>query len=437
MNPPTTVAASAGTPTSDDGWRRLHPLTPVLRGGRSLVVLLTVLGSQGLRRAPSTLAVLVLLAVGTALAVAAGAVTWRTTRFRVRDGELQIDSGLLVRRARRVPLARVQSIDVVRPLVARVLGLAELRLEVVGGGETEAPLSYLTEADALALRDVLLEVAPAEGAAGAGDERLLVRVPTGALIGSVLLGPPAVLAALAVPALVVTLLVDASAALPLLATVAPIALGVAGLAVRRVLAEYGSTVAEADDGLRLRSGLLDTRVQSVPAGRVQTVRVTEPLLWRARGWVRVEVDVAGWSSGGREEQAATAALLPVAPRAVADAVVARVLGAALPVADHRVPRRARWRAPLTAQRLAVGLDDAHLVTTTGVLTTTTDVVPLAKVQSVRRLQGPWQRRLGLATVVADTAGRRLTGAVAAHRDVADAEALLAALSLRAQAARRR
>jgi putative membrane protein len=34
-------------------------------------------------------------------------------------------------------------------------------------------------------------------------------------------------------------------------------------------------------------------------------------------------------------------------------------------------------------------------------------VPLAKAQSVRMVQGPWQRRLGLATVHLDAAGRHV------------------------------
>ncbi|MCA1722111.1 MAG: PH domain-containing protein, partial [Actinobacteria bacterium] len=202
-----------------------------------------------------------------------------------------------------------------------------------------------------------------------------------------------------------------------------------------VLAEYGFTAAESEDGLRLRHGLLDTRTQTIPPGRVQAVRVLEPLLWRRRGWVRVEVDVAGYA-GGSEEQAATSALLPVAPRALAEALVGRVLGGALPVAAAGVPDRARWRAPLSARRLRAGLDDRHLVTTYGVLTTTTDVVPLAKVQSLRVTSGPWQQRLGLATLHADTAGRRLSGGTARHRDAAEAAALLDELSRRTRGARR-
>jgi putative membrane protein len=418
---------------ADGEWRRLHPLTPLLRGGRTLLVLLGVLGSQGLRDRPPVLLTVAVLAVATVLAALAGWVSWRTTRFRLSGGELQVDSGVLVKRARRVPLARVQSIDVVRPLIARLLGLAELRLEVVGGGETEAPLSYLSEPDAQRLRAQLLSTGGATGAPP--PEQLLVRVPTGVLVTSVLLSGPVVLTVALVPVLLVVLAIEPQAALPALAALVPAFLGVGSVAVRRVLNGYGSTVSESPEGLRLRHGLLDTRSQTVPAGRVQGVRVREPLLWRAPDWAGVDVDVAGYAARG-EEQAGTSALLPVAPRQLATAVVARVLGGDLPVADRPVPRRARWRAPLSHRRLRVGVDARHLVVTSGVLTTTTDIVPLAKVQSLRLTQGPWQRRLGLADVRADTAGRRLPGAVARHRDADEARALLVELTGLARAARR-
>ncbi len=421
--------------TSPDGeWQRLHPLTPLLRGGRTLVVLLTVLGTQGLRAA-SPLVLLGLLGAGAVVAGLVGVVAWRTTRFRVTGGELQVDSGLVVRQARRVPLARVQSVDVVRPLVGRLLGLAELRLEVVGGSDPEAPLRYLSDAEAHRLQAVLLAGGGAVQVEPAA-EQVLVQVPTSVLVVSVLLGPPLVVGGLVLVVALAVLAVEPRAALPLLAGTGPLLLAVASVAVRRVVAEYGSTVAESADGLRLRSGLLDTRSSTVPPGRVQTVRVLEPLLWRRRGWVRVEVDVAGYGATRGDEQAATSALLPVAPRELADALVARVLGQALPALGDPAPPSARWRAPLSAPRLRVGVDDVHVVTTSGVLVRTTDVVPLAKVQSVRRLQGPWQRRLGLASVVADSAGRRLPGATAHHRSVGEADALVEELSRRARAARR-
>jgi putative membrane protein len=418
-------------------WRRLHPLTPLLRGGRFLLVVAAAVGQQGLRQGdelhPYALGLLVLAA--TALAVLVGYLVWRTTRYRLTGTELQIDSGLLTKRSRRVPLARLQSVDVVRPVIARVAGLAELRLEVVGGGSTEAPLAYLSDADAQRLRGAMLAVAAGRPEVAAEADDVLVVVPTGVLVASALLGGPLYALAVLLPALVLVAAIEPSAAAAATFALLPAYAGLLAVTARRVLTEYGFTVAEAGDGLRLRHGLLDTRAQTIPFGRVQAIRVLEPLLWRPWGWVRVEVDVAGYGGQRGEQQAATSALLPVAPRALAQAVVGRVLGGGLPIAAAPVPGRVRWRAPLSRPRLKAGLDARHLVTTSGVLTTTTQVVPLEKIQSIRVTSGPWQRRLRLATLHADTAGRRLTGANARHRDRAEAEALLWELAVRARTAR--
>jgi putative membrane protein len=423
-----------------DDWQRLHPLSPVLRGWRILLILVAAFGQQSLRQEQGFdpvylgLGVLAAALVGMGLAF----ISWRQTRYRVTATELQIDSGVLQRRSRRVPLARLQTVDVVRPVVARILGLAELRLEVVGGGKTEAPLAYLGEDEAHELRGRLLAAAAGRAHEIAPDtlEGVLVRVPTGTLVASVLLGTPITATILLVILLVVMALLQQSAALAVGFAALPAYLGFITVTGRRVLQEYGFTVAEAPDGLRLRHGLLDTRSQTIPHDRVQTVRVLEPLFWRPFGWVRVEVDVAGYAGGRGEQQSETNALLPVAPRALAEALVGRVLGGAVPVAAAPVPRRTRWRAPLSAPRLRAGLDERHLVTTHGVLTTTTDVVPLAKIQSLRITSGPWQQRLRLATLHADTAGRRLPGAQAHHRDADESRALLIELAHRTRAARR-
>ena len=425
---------------AEGGWVRLHPLTPLLRGGRFLLVVLALIGQQGLREAPAG-PLLAVLGVTVPGAVLLGWLSWRAMRYRVTPTELQVESGVLTTRSRRVPLARVQAVDVVRPFYARVLGLAELRLEVVGGGsEAEAPLAFLAEEDAGRLRTRLLDLAAGrqatvdEAAPAPEPDVVLVTVPTGPLVWSTLLGFPLVSAVLFALVVVVAALVDVRAVGPAIATTVWILLGAGSFAVKRVLTEYGFTVAESPDGLRLRHGLLDTRTQTIPAGRVQAVRMSEPLLWRPFGWVRVEVDVAGYAGGG-DQQTTTGALLPVAPRALAVALVARVLGSALPEADRPVPPAARWRAPLQARRLRVGVDARHVVSTSGVLTTTTDVAPLAKVQSLRATAGPWQRRLGLASVHVDTAGRTLPGAVLAHRSREEARALLEEITGLARAAR--
>ncbi len=421
-------------------WHRLHPLTPLLRGGRFLLALVAIVGQEGIRAERGLHpALLGLVAAGaTALAVLVGYVVWRRTGYRLTDTELQVDSGVLTRRSRRVPLARLQAVEVVRPVIGRVLGMAQLRLEVVGGSSSEAPLSYLSEADALALRARMLAGVqgslPEQETMPAVPDRVLVVVPTGTLVASLLLASQTIVVLVLLVALVIVAAVSLSAAGAVAVTFVGVVLPLAAGVTRRFLAEYGFTISETEGGLRLTRGLLETRASSIPEGRVQGVRLLEPLLWRRHDWVRVEVDVAGYAAGGGEGTTSTA-LLPVAPRALGEALAARVLGAALPPAVAPAPQRARWRAPLSARRLSMGLDQRHLVTTYGVLTTTTDVVPLAKVQSIRVTAGPWQQRLGLASLHADSAGRRLKVGSARHRDAAEAAALADELALRTRAAR--
>ena len=421
-------------------WERLHPLTPLLRGGKFFLALAAVVGQQSFRqdvRPPAYVSGLTALLV-TGLAVLAGYVSWRRTGYRLTDSELQVDSGVLTRRSRRVPLARLQAVEVVRPVIGRVLGLAELRLEVVGSGSSEAPLAYLSEAEAHDLRARMLarsQGTSSQSPVATGDERVLVVVPPGTLVTSLLLAGLTLFLGVVLVAFVITAAISADVAKAAAVGVLSVVLPFGSALVKRFLTEYGFTVAETEGGLRLTRGLLDTRASSIPDGRVQGVRIIEPWLWRRRDWVRVEVDVAGYAAG-QGEQTTSTALLPVAPRALGTALAARVLGSALPPAIARVPDRARWRAPLSRRRLAVGLDARHLVTTSGVVATTTDVVPLAKIQSIRLTAGPWQRRLRLASVHADSAGRRLKVGSAQHRDQDEAALLVEELSALARAARR-
>jgi putative membrane protein len=62
-------------------------------------------------------------------------------------------------------------------------------------------------------------------------------------------------------------------------------------------------------------------------------------------------------------------------------------------------------------------------------------VPLEKVQSLRRVQGPIQRRFTLTTVHVDTAGRGVHASLR-DRDSAEAERALLELTDLARAARR-
>ena len=58
----------------------------------------------------------------------------RTEYFFDESGDFRLDSGVLQRNERRVTLSRLQSVDTTRPLLGRVVGLSQVRIEVAGGG---------------------------------------------------------------------------------------------------------------------------------------------------------------------------------------------------------------------------------------------------------------------------------------------------------------
>ena len=417
-------------------WSRLHPLSPVVKGGRTVLVLVFVTAPRQLLSGDVQTPQLLLDGLGALVIIIAGVVSWLVSRWRVEGGELQLELGLVRRQSIRVPLSRVQAVDVVRPLTARLLGLSELRLVMAGSGTGQSRLAYLPEERALEIRAQLL-------ATGAGvPERVvapepLLRVPDGRLVASALLGGPALTLAQALLVLLVLSVVAPDQIGPVLAGGATLLLGAGAAVLRRLNVELRFAVGLAPDGLRITSGLLQTRAETVPAGRAQAVRLVEPLLWRPFGWVRLEVDVAQQRErevGQDDVQQLTRALLPVGTRAEADELLALVLPGATSRVTVRPPRRARWRAPLSLPRLGIALDDTHLVARTGVLEVTTVVVPLEKAQSLRLTQGPLQRRLRLASVEVDTAGRRWRAA-ALHRDAAAAAALLEELTSLAREAR--
>jgi len=424
-----------------EGWHRLHPLSPVVRGGRATIaiavlLLPTVLG--GGRNQTRTLVDLVVVAVLLVL----GFISWLVTRWRVDGDDLQIETGVLRRQSLRYPLSQVQAIDVVRPGLARLLRVAELRLRMGGASGKTARLAYLHEREVEPLRDRLLALArgaPADEPppVPAVEHHLLATVPTSRLIASILVSDVGIAAELVLLGLVLGIVYAPSAAAGLASTGAVWILLVFQLVWRRFNQEYRLSVVEIPDGLLLRGGLVALTSETIRPGRVQAVRLVEPMVWRLLGWCRLEVDIAGRQRSEGEGQAQRRALrtiLPVGSPAVADDLLDHLLPDR-PRELSPAPRRARWKSPLRYRLLAWGRTPTCVVTQSGRLRRATNWVPLEKVQSLRRVEGPVQRRLGLASIHVDTAGRSVH-AVIRDRDVEEADAALAELVVSARAARR-
>lgn len=359
-------------------WTRLHVISPLLGGWPVIGLVATIFLynrapdwtgvdevtqdlTGRLTGAPGWFALGVFVILG--LTIGMGYLQWRVNKFRLGEDAIHQRKGILFRQQRQAPLDRLQAIDVVQPVLARIFGFAVLKVEVAGGENSGVTLEYLRLGDAEAMRNELLAIAagvkrakargedttadevaeqlaasteesvqspqraPLLGSASVPEgsvetpsapEREIYRVPVGRLLLSLVLSGPffvivsiPLVVGLAVLLLplefenIVAVFVGAG-----LFTTLPAILGLVGYFWTRLNTGFGFRAALSQDGIRLRHGALETRRQTVPPGRVQAVRFHQPLLWRGKDWWRVTINVAGY----QDNQEAVSTLMPVGTR---------------------------------------------------------------------------------------------------------------------------
>lgn len=164
------------------GRRRVHPLTPLLASTRFLAAFGAVLAANVVRYRPGgdewgdavagigarpLLPAVVLLVLTGAIALGTW-MSWRYRFYEVTADEVRIGSGWLVRSRRTARLDRVQAVDVNQPLLARLAGLGELKVETAGGSDSDLTIRFLPIDDCRRLREDILGATRAKQEAGAG-----------------------------------------------------------------------------------------------------------------------------------------------------------------------------------------------------------------------------------------------------------------------------
>ncbi|ELZ47297.1 membrane-flanked domain protein [Halorubrum coriense DSM 10284] len=236
---------------------------------------------------------------------------------------------------------------------------------------------------------------------------------------------------------------------------------------------YGFRLSRAGDELRYERGLFRRYSGSIPTEKVQTLRVTDNPAKRALGYASLSIETAGYAPGQGSESGNQSAV----PIAATDRVyrLAHEIESFGTPEFSRPPKRIRWRyviryalivgvltgiaygvnwyvspsipwygvaalllavppaAHLKWKHRGYWVGEDHLLTRNGFWSRTVAVVPYYRIQNVIDSRTVFQRRWGVATVVADTAGTgSLTGSDAAAVDfeVDEAEALKETLTER-------
>ena len=501
------MQAGAPKPIALGQPQRLHWLTPILKTWQLVLALIAFLAYQNLQEIRELskqaenyhllddlgLVVLVVLVGVVAFLAIMGLyayVSWRCMSYTLDAKSITLHQGIIFKNKRSVYLERIQSVDINRTLVARLLGLGTVRIESAGGSGSNLDLSYLKNSELAGIRAQLLEAAfaakaPHEGAAmglaqmapgapvpgvqpasqpggqmpgqyvqgdhytqagqyGAGQyaagaqlqEQTLYSVSTTRLIGSYLLTPALVVSAVAVIAIIITGVLALSgvsnagaimgAGFGLFAAASAMASSLWG----RFNHDFNFSLAVSRVGLRLHGGLTQTYSRTLPPNRIHAVELTQPLMWRLKGWWRVEVLTAGVSgasegtdSTGENKANFTAdSLLPVGdwgqalyalwlvipelasanPQALLNNMAYGV-GTANPSGDHLwcAPGRTRWLDPLLYKRNAVAVTDTAVLIRAGRFKRRLIVLTHERSQSLALSQGPFERLVDVANIKFD------------------------------------
>ncbi|MCR2784719.1 MULTISPECIES: PH domain-containing protein [unclassified Microbacterium] len=495
-SPPPALVRS---PLSDGEWHRVHPLTPLLRGGLALIVVVGVIVANLRDRlialfvpgmgedeagewdtgdaidwvlANNLLVVALLILLAVILALVAGFyLSWRFHTFRITDDDVEVKSGIFFRTQRRAPLDRVQGVNLTRPMVARLLGMA--KLEVVGAGtDSNVKLDYLTTTNAEEVRADILRLASgrrlgdaASARAGGslsqtvsrgltglieGDDQAssapesVVHIPAGRLVASQIISPATVGLLLGV----IAVIIGAVAGVPwLLLSFVPALIGFGAYWIRQIVRSLRYSIAPTPDGVRITFGLLTTVTEIVPPGRVHALEVSQSILWRGFGWWTIKMNRLTGRSAADTTTDQFTTVLPVGTYAD----VERVLHLLLPhIADGDLPalvrqgvdgpaegdpftttpKRARIIRLLSWRRNGFVLTDDLLLLRRGAIWRKLAILPLARLQSVAIHQGPLDRLLRVAAV----RGHIVTGPVYANVSAIDRDDALGVFDAVAAAA---
>jgi putative membrane protein len=501
-------APPQGAPTglADGEWHRLHPLTPLLRGGLGFIAIIGIIVANlrerlfewflpGLVCPPGedcgqddpfgyvvdngyALIVLLGLLAVLLLCVAVFYVSWRMHTFRITDEVVEVRSGVLFRTHRKARLDRIQGVSIVRPLFARLFGTAKLEVEVAGQ-DANVPLAYLGNAASDALRGDILRLASGSRAgspAGSGaapaaggsliDRRVsellapeldpslappesVVRMHPGRLIGSTVLSGTTFGLVILLAVAAVGFVVASGGVGELiwtLFTLVPIALGLASYQVNRVLKFLRYSIAATPDGVRVGYGLLSTRNETVPPGRIHSVAVSQSIFWRPVDWWTIRINRASrqTSSDGQSAQQSTV-VLPVGSRDDVFRVLELLLpglaagdsdetGAVRDILERGLagrggddefttsPRRAAVLRWFSWRRNGFALFPGAVLLRRGAIWRELAIVPTPRVQSVAIEQGPIYRALRLAHIHVHTVAGPISPRIGAL-DAQDAEGL--------------
>lgn len=455
-------------PVDREGYRRVHRLTPLLRFWSVIFAFLAICVLNFNLEMLSDIAAYLrgghwsdiglgtLAGLGGFVVVCLGiwyvsAIWWRKLGYKLGPDEVALRHGVISTSFRSARYDRIQAVDVVESVIARLFGLAAVRVETAGGTASVIEISFLRRQEAMALREELLTHVHSRsaGSEAAGSEAVGQVAPAEEqgwqLIPEIPVGRTLAAEALRLPTLIAVVVMAIFLALPdFRAATVPIVVGFVPNIWNLIDTSwrFQSRYDGHDEVLNISYGLADRRRQTIRRSRIHAVRVTQPLLWRMFGWYEVQVSVAGYGAVGGGKQSGSTRILPVGTREqalrvlelVSDLDAAQIEYYAQPEGHthptYVSPRKAWLASPVDVRQQAVTLvgEDVAVVHS-GRLSRRVMVVGTPHIQELTVQAGPLNQLLGVQNIRFDLV-RGPVGMAGKQLALADAAELLTRLRQR-------
>ncbi|HRP02598.1 MAG TPA: PH domain-containing protein [Candidatus Kapabacteria bacterium] len=135
--------------------RGLHPLTLLYNGIRSSPALLFALYYGILEKSSAdwiNALIMVLIFVTIAPSIL---LKFFFFKFRITNSEIYVDSGVIAKQKRVIPITKVQNVNLSQNFIQKLLGLMRVQIETAGDSGTECVLEYVSIKDANAISSII------------------------------------------------------------------------------------------------------------------------------------------------------------------------------------------------------------------------------------------------------------------------------------------
>ncbi|KHF40278.1 PH domain-containing protein [Halalkalibacter okhensis] len=274
--------------------------------------------------------------------IISGIVNWFTFRYRIVEGELYIQKGLLIKKKRYIQQKRVQSIDVTAGVFQRLFGLVKVRIETAGGGaEPEVSLIAITREEAEGIRSELLKKHhdlsmneeiqkedQAEFSWQLSSSRLVIAALTSSGLGLTISAVAALFTQVeqflpeAIYEQIFGFLSDSGVAIIFVIIVFVVFISWC-ISFIGTLLKYGRfNIEKFNNELVISRGLLERRQLTIHTDKVTAVRVVRNIFRQPFGFGSVYVESAG---GGTNDEQLSTVLLPITNDEEMSGVLSKVL----------------------------------------------------------------------------------------------------------------